>query len=118
MATLNLLVIKTDKPEQQVEFYAAIGFQFVYHQHGTGPFHYSSTDEGLVLEIYPLPAPAHGPDQTTRFGFTVPNLELTMQTLQKLNVTIVTMPRDTEWGRMALVQDMDGRRVELTEKQL
>ncbi|MFB6454191.1 VOC family protein [Chitinophaga sp. Hz27] len=118
MATLNLLVIKTDKPEQQVEFYAAIGFQFIYHQHGTGPFHYSSTDEGLVLEIYPLPAAVHGTDHTTRLGFTVHNLELTMQTLQKLNVTVITAPRQTEWGLMALVQDMDGRRVELTEKHI
>lgn len=43
MATfINLIVIKTDKLQEQASLYTTLGIQFDYHQHGKGPFHYAS----------------------------------------------------------------------------
>lgn len=55
MPNIHLIVIKTGQLTEQAEFYTSLGFQFHYHRHGTGPFHYASTGDGVVLEIYPLP---------------------------------------------------------------
>ena len=52
---LNLLVLKTHQLEALKEQYEFLGLSFVYHQHGSGPFHYASEQEDFVLELYPLP---------------------------------------------------------------
>lgn len=114
MPITHLIVIKTAKPAAQAEFYTRLGFEFHYHQHGTGPFHYASTGEGVVLEIYPLPKGVTVADNTTRLGFTVDELDNLMKTLP--TEYIITVATQTEWGYTALVKDLDGRKIELLQK--
>lgn len=116
MVSLTLVVIKTDKLEEQAGFYSSLGFQFDYHRHGNGPYHYASIGGSLVLEIYPLPKGTGFADHTTRLGFMVDNLDNTIQTLTNKGIKIIAEPMQTEWGYTAIVQDMDGRKIELTEK--
>jgi hypothetical protein len=47
-------VIKTADIERLKLFLDGFGFTFIEEQHGDGPRHYSSSYEGLVLEIYPI----------------------------------------------------------------
>ncbi|RAJ79015.1 hypothetical protein CLV59_10675 [Chitinophaga dinghuensis] len=115
MVHLNLIVIKTDKLSEQSKFYAALGYQFDYHQHGNGPLHYSSVGSTPVLELYPLPKGTPSPDITNRLGFVVANLEQTIKTLRGMDATIVSEPAQQEWGYTAIIQDLDGRKIELTE---
>lgn len=117
MVKLALVVIKTDKLLEQSEFYSSLGFQFDYHQHGNGPYHYASIGGNPVLEIYPLPKGTKIPDHTTRLGFVVDNLGQTIQTLIDKGIKIIAEPIQTEWGYTAVVQDLDGRKIELTEKE-
>lgn len=116
MTQLNLLVLKTDKMAGQAAFYSALGFTFEQHRHGNGPLHYASTGSNPVLEIYPLPKNITTPDSTSRLGFVVEDLVALVTTLQEINVTIVSPPAQTEWGFTAVVQDPDGRKIELTQR--
>ncbi|ACU63691.1 VOC family protein [Chitinophaga pinensis] len=116
MIQLNLVVIKTSRQEEQVRFYSTIGITFESHRHGNGPYHYAATLDGLTFEIYPLPKGTTEPDTTTRLGFTVENLNNTLQRLEELGVETVQAPASTEWGYAAVVKDPDGRRIELVEQ--
>jgi lactoylglutathione lyase len=113
MPQINLLVLKTDKLAAQVEFYSKLGFRFQYHQHGNGPFHYASEENGFVFEIYPLPKSVAEPDVTTRIGLEVNGLEVLLSNLNEINV--VSAPQKTEFGYIATIVDLDGRKIELLE---
>jgi predicted enzyme related to lactoylglutathione lyase len=115
MTSLNLIVIKTDNLQGQAEFYTALGMQFDYHKHGNGPYHYASITDGPTLEIYPLPKNMTKPDHTTRLGFVIERLDALISDLKSRGVTIVSEPAVSEWGYVAIVQDLDGRKIELTE---
>jgi len=116
MPSIHLIVIKTDKLQEQATFYSSLGFHFDYHKHGNGPYHYASTGDNIVLEIYPLPKGVSQPDHTTRLGFTVENLDNLIETLQSQGARIVNPPARTEWGYTAVIEDLDGRKIELTQK--
>lgn len=116
MIHLNLVVIKTNRQEEQVRFYSALGITFSHHRHGNGPYHYAGELDGLTFEIYPLPKDITDPDTTTRLGFTVESLNNTLKDLEELDVETVQSPASTEWGYVAVVKDADGRRIELVEK--
>lgn len=111
---VNLIVIKTDKIQAQSEFYSALGLEFEYHKHGNGPHHYASSGK-LIFEIYPLPKGILQPDNTTRLGFTIENLDRLIQSLKEKGIKIISDPAKTEWGYSAVVEDLDGRKIELTE---
>ena len=113
MTTINLIVLKTDKMQAQFDFYSALGLQFEYHRHGNGPHHYASIGMQPVVEIYPLPGGFSQPDNTTRLGFTVEHLDELIQRLEERGIKIVSVPAKTQWGYSAVVEDPDGRKIEL-----
>lgn len=114
---LNLLVIRTHDIELLKQQYELLGFDFVYHQHGNGPFHYASEQEGFVFEIYPLSSSVEKADDLIRLGFEVEALSSTIDQLKDSTWEIVSEVRETEWGQVAIVQDLDGRKVELKAKE-
>lgn len=113
---INLLVIKTKDPKALMEQYALLNLKFDYHKHGNGPYHYASEFGGQVFEIYPLSKSIEKADSTLRLGFQVPNLEETFGTLRSSNWVICSEIRDNPWGKTAVVQDLDGRKVELSQQ--
>jgi len=116
MPSISLIVIKTNQLQEQAAFYAKLGFMLDYHKHGNGPYHYASPGSQPVLEIYPLPKGVTTPDSTTRLGFVVEQLDTLIKELEAQGITIVAAPSKTEWGYTAIVQDLDGRKIELAEK--
>lgn len=117
---LNLLVLRAASIDQSVSFYSKLGLVFVQEQHGSGPVHYSCTLGATVIEIYPG-KPGSAPDRknagATTIGVQVENLDLVVESLKKGGNTILTEPQDSAWGRRAVVQDPDGRAIELTQVQ-
>ncbi len=111
---LSLIVVYARNLEATREFYAALGITFQDEQHGNGPRHYAATLGGAVFEIYPLrdDEPIGG----LRLGFGVESVDRTVQSLRQRQVKIVTEPRDSPWGRRAVVADPNGNRVELTQQ--
>ncbi|MCB0325603.1 MAG: hypothetical protein KDD69_18605, partial [Bdellovibrionales bacterium] len=87
----------------------------VRHAHGSGPVHLASECAGLVFEIYPI---TNGVESTSsaRIGFLVPSVDDAFRAALSAGGTQASSPKDSEWGRRAVVADPDGHRVELTAK--
>ena len=114
---LNLLVIKTNQLHEMAAFYSLLGLSFDYHKHEQGIFHYSTQLGETVFEIYPLPKKMTEVDTTTRLGFEVNNLDNLMQVLKSKNIKIVSEIIQTTLGKVAIIEDLDGRKIELVEIQ-
>ena len=96
-------------------FYEHLGIVFEKHRHGTGPFHYASEIDGVVFEIYPLPKDRNKADDTLRLGFNVENLDGKTNKIEESGGKIVKAPEHTEWGYIAIIEDPDGRKIELKD---
>ena len=116
MININLIVIKTKVPEILKKQYEILGLTFHYHRHGKGPFHYSTTLGELTFEIYPLPKHKNQVDDDTRLGFELDHLDELIHQLQETNWEILNYPKNTAWGYVAVLKDLDGRKVELKER--
>jgi len=109
---LNLVVLRSPDIHRAVELYRRIGLSFTLHSHGSGPEHYASDSDGTVFEIYPL-GPKSSPTAGTRIGFRVDSVTELVPLLLAAGAEVITPPADTEWGRRAVVRDLDGHIVEL-----
>lgn len=109
---LNLIVLRSPDIERAAEFYRQMGLVFSRHAHGQGPEHYTAMVSGIVFEIYPLTSKST-PTTGTRIGFNVDSVDHIVPLLSKLGATVLTPPSDSEWGRRAVVRDLDGHVVEL-----
>ncbi len=108
----RLLVIRTTEIEQVLGFYQLLGVNFIEHRHGTGPMHFATKLDGLVFEIYPTKKPENV-DRMTRLGFALPDLPGIVDRLRSHAIPIIEEPKPTDWGLRAIVNDPDGRVVEL-----
>lgn len=113
---LNLIVIRTKNINELSAFYEKLGFHFDYHRHGKGPMHYSTKLGETVFEIYPLQKNQEKADNTLRLGFEIANLDELIDNLKKSETIIEKESFLTEWGYQAVIKDLDGRKIELTEK--
>lgn len=109
---VNLLVLRSPNMAHAVKFYEALGLHFELHAHGKGPEHHASSQGGFTLEIYPLVA-GQAPTTSTRIGFQVASVDALLPGLVTLGATIVSPAADSQWGRRAVVKDLDGHLVEL-----
>jgi lactoylglutathione lyase len=108
---LSLLVIEAKDIEATLQFYNLLGLDFVSEKHGSGPLHYAATLGSLVFEIYPC-RNGHTP-ATMRVGFRILSLDTTLDLLRRRGARIISEPKDTRWGRRAVVEDPNGNGVEL-----
>jgi lactoylglutathione lyase len=109
MRNLILLVLRCGNIERAKGFYELFGMAFQKEQHGNGPAHYSCGDETGIFEIYPVEGGV--PDQTG-LGFVSGDLD-GLHMLLRRNQFAPREIRETELGRMFVVRDPDGRRVEV-----
>ena len=112
---LNLVVMRSADIERLSQFYKLLGLDFIQHHHGKGPEHYACELGTVVFEIYPRIDDAQN-IASTRIGFQVNSLDAVFAKLQESGVTVISQPKDSPWGRRAVVDDPDGNRVELVEK--
>ena len=109
---VNLLVLRSPDIHRAARFYRALGLLFTAERHDTGPEHYSSSVNGCVFELYPLAA-GREPTTATRIGFSVDSVDELVPLVQAVGAEVVSAPHDSEWGRRAVVRDLDGHTVEL-----
>jgi lactoylglutathione lyase len=117
--SLSLLVFRTVDVEKSLLFYRLLGLEFVQEQHGTGPIHHSCQINNIVIEIFPGKQ-GNAPERRTAgammIGFQVDNLNEIIEGLQRERFKVVTQPQDSVWGRRAVVEDIDGRAIELSQR--
>ena len=112
---LNLIVLRSPDMPRAAEFYSRLGLHFTRHQHGSGPEHFAAELGSGVFELYPQ-SPDGPSTLGTRIGFSVPSLDSAIAALSEYPAAIISPPKDSEWGRRAVVADPDGHRVELLQQ--
>lgn len=111
---LNLVVLRSADMTRAAEFYARLGLRFERHRHGSGPEHLAAELGGGVFEIYPQ-SPEGPATLGTRIGFRVPGIDAIVAGLSDSPGAVISPPKDSPWGRRAVLADPDGHRVELLE---
>jgi lactoylglutathione lyase len=111
---LNLVVIRSSDIEKSVLFYQQLGLNFNRHQHGAGLEHFASEENCITFEIYPCTFETER-TTTTRLGFQVDSVDAIIQELEQSGTAIISYPKDSPWGRRAIVVDPDGHKIELTQ---
>jgi predicted enzyme related to lactoylglutathione lyase len=112
---ISLVVLRSSDLPRAAKFYSRLGLQFTRHQHGSGPEHFAAEVGGGVFELYPQ-SPDGPSTLGTRIGFTVPSLESAIAALSEYPAAVISPPKDSEWGRRAVIADPDGHRVELLQQ--
>lgn len=116
--TINFIMIRSSNIESVRNFYQSLGLVFIEEQHGNGPIHYANTQDHLVIEIYPGDegkVPSWKDSGATMFGFYVEDIRKIVDTIDQQNGKIISEPKDSERGLRAVLEDPDGRRVEIIE---
>lgn len=112
--SINLLVLRCESINVTREFYELFGFCFKKEKHGKGPEHYAAENFGYVLELYPV-IKDQKPDNI-RLGFSTPFLaDISGKLLHTEKVTVLKEPYDFQNRLIMLVQDPDGRKVEVSQ---
>ena len=113
-ASIGLLVIRSDDMDRLAAFYTALGLNFVKHAHPPCGEHYSTTDQSCVFEICQR---KDGQRTTTDvfFGLSVANVEDSVESAVLNGGTVIRSPEDSSWGRTAIIRDLDGHRVMLSD---
>ena len=112
---LCLVVIRVADLARSQRFYEGLGLSFREEQHGSGPKHLACELGEAVFEIYPSsssPSPTAG----TRVGFRVDDVSSSLASVVNLGSEIVSPPKDSPWGRRAVLCDPDGHMIELLEE--
>lgn len=109
----NLVVIRSKQLDAAARFYGALGLRLTKHRHGTGPEHYASETGTPTFEIYPLTNEATA-TTGVRIGFAVESIDQVFEHLLSVGGQAVSAPKNSPWGRRAVIADPDGHRVELT----
>ena len=105
---LNLLVLRCKEIEVTKRFYKKLGVEFIKEQHGKGPVHYSCDVGGVLLELYPLKKGELSLEQS-RLGFAVDRKY--MEAMQNKMLSSY----EFDGIEVMVVQDPDGRKIELRE---
>ena len=112
--SIQLLVLRCRNIEETMRFYNLYEFSFQKEKHGKGPEHYAADNFGFVLELYQV-VQGDKPDNV-RVGFSTPYLsDISGNLLHAKNVFIEKRPYDFEGKLCMLVQDPDGRKVEVSQ---
>jgi lactoylglutathione lyase len=102
-------------------FYRAVGLQLHDEDHGGGPVHYATDINGVHFALYSAPdSPTRAPqwrDAGSSFpGFYVTSLDDTMAALTVLKAPVLTGHQVRDWGCRAVVEDPDGRPIEINQR--
>ena len=111
---LNLVVLRCADIDRAAAFYSKLGLHFSKHRHGTGPEHYSAELAGAVFELYPQSGDGSS-SLGTRVGFRVSSVDDAIRGLSDYPTAVISQPKDSEWGRRAIVADPEGHRIELVQ---
>ena len=112
---LNLLVLRCTNIDKAKQFYQILGFNFVKEKHGKGVEHYAAENNGFVLELYPLTL--NQSSDNSRLGFIIDDIVNVARKLKAYSaISIVHDIEESQRGIMMLIQDPDGRKIEITSK--
>jgi lactoylglutathione lyase len=114
---VGAVVLTARDLDATVAFYRAAGLPLEREQHDDGPVHYACDVDGCHVAVFPARedggAPGRGVAGSTLVGFAVTSVDEVLAEVSRLGVAVLEPPSDYPWGLRALVEDPDGRPVEL-----
>ena len=113
MTRLTLVVLRSSDPARLAQFYERFGLSFRHQQRGQGEGHFEAVVSGCVFEIYPQGKKR--PTTGVRLGFEVAELEPAIRDIEADGGVVVVAPRLHNHQLIAVVDDFDGHRIELTK---
>lgn len=123
MTEVASIVIFSDRLEETVSFYRALGVPLADEDHGDGLVHAAGEIGGVHVAVFGAEGAGASPGWRARgstfVGFWVPSLEkilATLPALASLGVRVLVAHQEMEWGCRAVVTDPDGRAVELNQQ--
>ena len=103
---MNLLVLRCKSITLTKDFYEKYGFIFIQEQHGSSPTHYSTSINGLTLELYP--STQNFPVDSCRLGFSLSNF-------RELSESMSANIKQRNGNDVFITIDPDGRKVVITQ---
>lgn len=121
MTQFASLVLFSDRPERTAAFYRALGVQLEDEDHGDGAVHFAADVDGVHFAVLDAEAagqrgPAWRQGGCTFPGFYVESLDKVLHAVTALGVPVVHPHQTREWGCRTVVQDPDGRHIELNQR--
>lgn len=119
MPTIGAVVLIVGDLDAAVAFYQAVsGLSLEREQHDVDdPVHYAVDADGCHVALFGADhagaAPGPRTAGETMIGFEVTSVEASVDAARGLGATILQEPEDYPWGLRALIEDPDGRRVEV-----
>ena len=121
MAEIASLVLFSVDVGATVAFYRALGLELEGEDHGDGPIHFAADVAGVhfaVLDAAADPGRALSWRRAGSLfpGFWVPSLSATVAALAQLEAPVLVVHQVREWGCRAVLEDPDGRAVEINQR--
>jgi predicted enzyme related to lactoylglutathione lyase len=116
---LGALILFTNRFVDAVAFYRALGAPLEEEEHDEGPVHYACEIGPVHFAIFEAAAgdvPSHRRGGSSMPGFAVPSAQQAFEIVEELGAKIVQPPSEYPWGIRFLVEDPDGRVVEVFER--
>ena len=118
--TVNALILWTRQTRRVAAFYRLIGLPLEDEDHGDGHAHQACDIAGVHVAVYDADTATSAPRRreggALQIGFKVPSLELVANLLREAEEYRELVGRQKmDWGVRVVVEDPDGRPVELTE---
>ena len=121
MTEIASLVLFATNAQNTGDFYRAIGLDLAEELHEEGPVHLAVELGPVHFAIYEAAAPGRPPERRssgdTFPGFYVSSLDEVTKALRQLGAPIIREHEAMPWGCRIVVQDPDGRAVEVNQKE-
>ena len=121
MAEIASLVLFATNAQNTGDFYRAIGLDLAEELHEEGPVHLAVELGPVHFAIYEAAVPGRAPERRssgdTFPGFYVESLDEVTNALRQLGAPLVREHEVMPWGCRIVVQDPDGRAVEVNQKE-
>ena len=120
MTELASLVLFVADVDAAARFYRAVGVPLEDEDHGEGPVHVAAELGDVHFALYPAAGPGRAPGRRSAGasfpGVYVDSLDDALREVAALGAPILTGHEVMPWGCRFVVQDPDGRAVEVNDK--
>jgi predicted enzyme related to lactoylglutathione lyase len=116
---VGALVLFSEELEPVVEFYRAIGVPLEEERHDDGPLHYACELGSTHFAVYEGTmgaAPTRGAGGCAFAGFVVDSVADAVAAARAIRSAVLQEPEHFPWGLRAVLEDPDGRPVEVFER--
>jgi len=119
LVRLDAVILWSRDVARVVAFYRAIGVPIEVEDHGDGVRHHAADFQGVHFAILDASAPGdarrRGEDGAVQVSFKVDDLGAVLDSLRALSAKIVIDRQPGPWGIRVVLEDPDGRPIQLTQ---